>query len=259
MGPSALVDAVILPKQNGGGYVWMQLKQHVTGSRAIVYDADRIQQPDPRLFTPEYWKNLQAIIGQAQGRGSALMLDTPYGPAVLRQYLRGGLAARFSRDRYLYLGHSRSRPFVEAAMLARLRSLELPVPEILAALSTRHGMVCSGALLMARIPGALPMADLLAESNGHALDWQDIGRCIRRFHRAGVFHADLNVRNILIDPEQKVWLIDFDRARIVRPESSALVSNLRRLHRSLTRESRLSGPRLEQCWNQLMVGYNDAS
>lgn len=103
------------------------------------------------------------------------------------------------------------------------------------------------------------MADLLAESNGHALDWQDIGRCIRRFHRAGVFHADLNVRNILIDPGQKVWLIDFDRARIVRPESSALVSNLRRLHRSLTRESRLSGPRLEQCWNQLMVGYNDAS
>ena len=39
---------------------------------------------------------------------------------VLRRYLRGGMAARFARDRYLWLGEERTRSFRELRLLAEL-------------------------------------------------------------------------------------------------------------------------------------------
>lgn len=233
----------------------MQLKLQVTGSRAIVYDADRVQQPGSDLFNPDYWQQAGAISGKAQGRGNALLLETPFGPAVLRHYLRGGFAARFSRERYLFLGYSRSRPIAEANMLARLEALGLPVPEVLGAICSRHGLVYTGALLTRRIPAATPLVDLLAARGEPGQLWIKIGACIRRFHSAGVYHADLNVRNILVDGQQRVWLIDFDRARMLDANHKDLAGNLERLKRSLHKANVLTLPHLENCWNDLMMGY----
>lgn len=237
----------------------MQLKQQATDSRAIVYDADRIQQPDSRLFEPDYWARAGAVAGQAQGRGNTLLLDTPFGPAVLRQYLRGGFVARFNRDRYLYLGYQSSRPVAEANTLASLHDLGLPVPEVLGAICQRRGLTYSGALLTGRIPAALPVADLLGDFNRDDPMWVAIGHCIRRFHDQGVCHADLNVRNILVDEQKQVWLIDFDRARMLNAGHRALAGNLQRLQRSLRKEGCISEVQLEACWNQLMLGYNNGN
>jgi 3-deoxy-D-manno-octulosonic acid kinase len=91
----------------------VKARSHKQGSLVIVYDADRVQQPGPELFDPGYWQRVGAVAGQAPGRGSALLLDTPFGAAVLRQYLRGGWPARISRDRYVFTGYERSRPVAE--------------------------------------------------------------------------------------------------------------------------------------------------
>jgi 3-deoxy-D-manno-octulosonic acid kinase len=237
----------------------MQLKQQATDSRAIVYDADRIQQPDSRLFEPDYWASAGAVAGKAQGRGNTLLLETPFGPAVLRQYLRGGFVARFSRDRYLYLGYERSRPVAEARTLASLYKLGLPVPEILGAICQRRGWIYSGALLTSRIPAAVPLAELLGDLSQEDSIWFAIGVCIRRFHEHGVCHADLNVRNILLDAQKRVWLIDFDRARMLQAGHRALAGNLQRLQRSLRKEGVVSEAQLEACWSQLMLGYNNVN
>ena len=85
----------------------MKIRSHKQGTLAIVYDADRVHQPEPELFEPNYWERQGRVVGQAVGRGRTLLLDTPFGPAVLRQYLRGGWPARFSRDRYLFTGLER--------------------------------------------------------------------------------------------------------------------------------------------------------
>lgn len=237
----------------------MQLKLQVTDSRAIVYDADRIQQPDSRLFEPDYWVQAGAVAGKAKGRGNTLLLDTPFGPAVLRQYLRGGFVSRFSRDRYLYLGYPRSRPVAEANLLARLFNLGLPVPEVLGALCQRRGLIYSGALLTSRISEAVPLADLLGDFSHEYSMWFAIGVCIRHFHDQGVWHADLNVRNILIDGQKRVWLIDFDRARMLQAGHRALAGNLQRLQRSVRKEGLISAAQLEACWSQLMLGYNSGN
>ncbi len=234
----------------------MLLKLQITGNRAIVYDANRIPQPDANLFDPEYWLQLGAVADQAMGRGNTLILNTAYGPAVLRQYLRGGAAARFSRNRYFFWGYSRSRPVIEANLTARLSALGLPVPRIIGGTCHRRGLTCSGALLTHQIPGARPLAELMSDLASTDPIWAAIGKCIRRFHAAGIYHADLNARNILIDEQQKVWLIDFDRGRVLKPGNPRLRLNLQRLLRSLRKQTAMPEAELKMCWQQLMLAYN---
>jgi len=239
----------------------MNLKIQQTGSQAIVYDADCIQQPSAELFDENYWR-LNAVVSQtAPGRGQAVMVETEFGPVALRAYRRGGLAARFSRDRYLFTGFDRSRPLAEVRMLAELRRIGLPVPQPIAGLCQRRGLTYVGVLLTRRITPAVTLAESLGHRQSTEPDWWRTGRCIRRFHDAGVVHADLNARNILLGEhggaEDDIFLIDFDRA-FFSPHSSRLFrSNLDRLHRSL---SKLWPPartgELRTCWGELQKGYN---
>lgn len=236
----------------------MNPRRHKQASRLIVYDADRLPQPSPEWFHTAYWEDRGAVRGRAAGRGQALLLESDYGAAVLRQYLRGGWPARISRDRYFFTGFERSRPVAEFRTLARLVALGLPVPAPLAALCDRQGPFYRGWLLMALIPEAEPLADLLASRSEAPALWRRVGATVRRFHDAGVVHADLNARNILVGRADAVHLVDFDRARFAPGRRRALAANLRRLHRSL--EKLWPAPlrdRLPACWSGLIRGYEE--
>jgi 3-deoxy-D-manno-octulosonic acid kinase len=180
---------------------------------------------------------------------------------VLRQYLRGGWVAKISRRSYFFTSVLRSRPVSEFLLLAGLYDLELPVPRPVAALCEFHGFVSSGSIMTMRIPSARTLADFLPVKNGSDENvtglWQRIGRCIRRFHDAGVWHADLNARNILLDAEYQVFLIDFDRARYTPGTVVKGQGNLKRLKRSLEKlwpTGELSS--LQVAWAQLEAGYD---
>jgi 3-deoxy-D-manno-octulosonic acid kinase len=242
----------------------MNLKFEQTGSRAIVYDADCMPQPGRELFDAEYWRRTGAISATAPGRGNALMLETPFGSAVMRAYLRGGWAARLSHDRYLFTGFDRCRPLAEARMLAELTRMGLPVPQPLAAQCRRHGLAYTGVLLTRRIMPAVPLADLLADGAHLMPDWFLIGRCIRRFHDAGVVHPDLNARNILLGEngggQDDIYLIDFDRAFFCHGSRRWFRANLGRLRRSLLKSWPAGrAGELRACWEQLINGYNSAA
>lgn len=234
----------------------MNPRNHKQENGLIVYDADRLPQPGRQVFDPSHWERLGAVVGRAEGRGQALLLDTEFGPAVLRQYLRGGWPARISRDRYVFTGYIRSRPVAEFRMLAKLNALRLPVPAPLAALCDRSGLIYRGWLLMERIESVRALADLLPLHVEDAEFWQRVGRAIRRFHEAGAVHADLNARNILVGVDGAVHLVDFDRARCAPGDRPAFAGNLARLRRSLDkfwpREHR---SRLPACWEALAAGY----
>jgi 3-deoxy-D-manno-octulosonic acid kinase len=233
----------------------VKIRSHKHESQVIVYDADRVQQPGPQLFDPAAWERQGRVVGQAVGRGSALLLETDFGPAVLRQYLRGGWPARFSRDRYLFTGFDRSRPLAEFRMLATLSDLGLPVPAPLAAMCRRQGLFYQGWLLMERIMDAQALADVLLERAGDPDLWQRTGAVIARFHRAGAIHADLNARNILVAGDGAIHLVDFDRARFTA-NAAASSANLQRLKRSLEKLWPVGiRDRLEPCWADLLRGY----
>lgn len=210
------------------------------------------------MFDPGRWERAGAVMGRAAGRGSALLLDTPFGEVVLREYLRGGWPARVSRDRYFFTGYERSRPLSEFRMLAALFERGLPVPRPLAAVCDRLILFYRGWLMTSLLPDVEPLADQLMERGNDAALWRRAGRVIGRFHDAGVVHADLNARNILIGPEDSVYLVDFDRARFSAGNARAFSANLARLRRSLEKLWPAAGrERLERCWHDLLAGYED--
>jgi len=201
------------------------------GMGAILFDREQLRQADVPLFSPSHWGERARPVGEG-GRGGAWFIDAPFGHSVLRQYLRGGVAARFSRDRYIWRGANRTRSFAEFRLMRALHALKLPVPRPIAAFYMREGMRYRAAILMERLEGVRSLADR-AQVAGRGAPWEETGRLIARFHRAGVDHADLNAHNILFDATGQGWLIDFDRGVQRIPATRWRERNLKRLLRSL--------------------------
>lgn len=180
-------------------------------------------------FDPAFWQG--RISGSAPGRATAWFIDSPRGAWVLRHYYRGGLPGRLIRERYLDLGLDRSRPFREWRILRAAHAAGVPVPRPVAARVKRHGLSYSGDLLLERLPAAQTLADALRIAPLEPSQWAAVAQSIARCHAAGIWHADLNARNIL-HSQERWYLIDFDRARYRRPGGWAQ-GNLARLQRSL--------------------------
>lgn len=173
---------------------------------------------DPRvLFDRDALRQRGEVEDAQGGRGSISFIRLGDVRLVLRRYLRGGLVAKLSRDRYLWLGEERTRPFQEFRLLERLLDLSLPVPRPVAARYRRGLLSYRGELVTALLPGTESLAARWLAGRDARGDWEAAGRCIRRFHDAGVQHADLNAHNIMLDEAGSVWLLDFDRGRLREP------------------------------------------
>lgn|SRR5690606_5837562 len=201
------------------------------GYGAILFDAQRVQQAEPEWFDPGYWGERARPVA-AGGRGGAWFVDAPFGRAVLRFYLRGGLPAKLSRDRYLWRGADNTRGFAEFRLTRALHTLGLPVPRPIAAAYWRHGLTCRAAILLERLEETRPLAELAAEQGSQA-PWEKAGKLVSRFHRAGLDHADLNAHNLLFDAHGRGSMIDFDKSVMRIPATGWREANLARLRRSL--------------------------
>lgn len=211
----------------------MEAVEVKTENRYMLYDADCIENPESVGFDANYWASQDAIIGFAEGRGTTFFVQVSGEDYVLRHYRRGGFIARLSPDRYVWTGLQRTRAWREWHLLARLATLELPVPQPVATQVVRHGMTYSADIMTRRIPHAATLAEILERHAVSENIWKEVGRVIARFHRHGVWHADLNANNVLIDRDEQVHLIDFDRGRLRKPAASWQQANLQRLLRSL--------------------------
>jgi 3-deoxy-D-manno-octulosonic acid kinase len=198
---------------------------------AILFDPVHARQVEPEWFLPSHWGERARPVS-AGGRGGAWFVDGPQGPMVLRHYLRGGWAAHLSRDAYLWQGAHRVRSFEEFRLTRKLHTMGLPVPRPLAACYRRTGATYRAAILLERLEGVHSFAERALVAGSDA-PWEETGRLIARFHRAGLDHADLNAHNILFGATGQGWLIDFDRCQLRIPATAWRERNLARLHRSL--------------------------
>lgn len=215
----------------------------------ILFDRGSLPQATPQMLDAAWWREGEALEGRG-GRGMARLVRGPFGEGVLRHYRRGGLVGRWIDDRYLFLGESRVRCMREFRLLAELCERELPVPRPLLAGWRRSGVFYRADLLTLRVPDAHTLAECLRDAPDNIV-WSRIGMTLARFHREGVFHADLNAHNVMIDAAGGIWLIDFDRGELRVPSQDWQQANLRRLRRSL---DKLGGMR-EQEWSALLEGY----
>ena len=232
-----------------------QLRQDAEG--AILFDASVSPQVDARWFDPGYWQERAALSTQAGGRGGVAMIATPAGECVLRHYRRGGMVAALMGDRYLWTGADRTRSFAEFRLLQTIARLSLPGPQVVAARYQRLGMHYRADLITRRIPETQTLAVCAADGRLDAELAQEVGALVARFHRAGVWHADLNAHNVLVAPSA-LYLIDFDRGRLRAPGQGWRMANLQRLRRSLFKLGAAADGEAafdQQTWTPLLYGY----
>lgn len=195
----------------------------------------------------------------AGGRGSAYRVATPLGPLVRRDYLRGGLPRHLSRDLYLWTGAERTRSWREFTLTRDLWLQGLPLPEPVAARWQRRGPVYRASLLTRWLGQVRSLLSLLADGGEPARLLLPVAQAVAQLHDHGVWHADLNATNIQIDDQEKVWLIDFDRARDGVADDARLAGNLERLRRSLRKH--LPADRMvavETAWAGFLDQYRQA-
>ncbi len=176
----------------------------------------------------------------ASGRGAAYRVGLEDGSrVVVRMYRRGGLLARFVRETYVGLA---PRPLRELALTAEARRRGVAAAEVLAA-RVEGGLVYRGALVTAEVPAATTLVEALRcapDAEARRALAVSAGRAIAVLHDAGVFHADLNLTNIVVSSGPggtEIALLDFDQARVGRAPlgRAARRRNLRRLARSLAK------------------------
>ena len=225
----------------------------------MLYDTLRTSNFSADFFEPDYWRAHDAIEGTARGRGTTWFVRSGDSSFVLRHYRRGGFMAKVSRDGYWWNGEAETRSFAEWYLTYHLHRAGLPVPVPIAARYRRRGLLYRADLITQRIDDSESLASRLAKGPLSLTQWIAIGRCIRRFHDAGVDHADLNAHNILLTPEQ-VYLIDFDRGTL-RKRGWWADNNLVRLYRSLEKLTLLAAPEsfTDQDWHSLLAGYRESA
>ncbi|WP_187298814.1 3-deoxy-D-manno-octulosonic acid kinase [Marinobacter sp. F3R11] len=211
----------------------------------------------PEWFDPDAWGAAAKPVTSG-GRGGAWFVETEDMSAVLRKYLRGGFVARFSESNYLYLGEKRVRSFAEFRLLLKMHDEGFPVPRPIAASYRKTAIACyQGVILIERLKNSAPLADSIGDLSLNR--WRALGETLRRFHDAGICHADLNCFNILVRDEG-FYLIDFDKGEVKKKSTRAApwkAANLARLRRSL---ERLNWPQegagdLQGRWLGLEEGY----
>ncbi len=155
--------------------------------------------------------------------------------AALRHYHRGGLFGKIVRDQYLFLSLERTRSYAEFTLLQKLRGAGVNVPRPIAARVEQTGLFYRADLLSEKISEASDLVDKLQIERLSGDNYKKIGLEIRKMHDVGVNHTDLNIHNILLDSEGKVWIIDFDKCK-QQSGQKWKESNLNRLLRSFNKE-----------------------
>ena len=188
------------------------MKSVQTQNQMIWFDEELIASSEvEHAFDLSYWQKKNSIVGSAQGRGTTWFLQLDGLQAALRHYRRGGLFGKLIADSYWFQGWQKTRCFQEWQLLALMREQGIQVPRPIAARAIKSGLSYRADLLSEKVPNAQDLVSILERQPLDAAMYRKIGDEIRKMHRAQVNHTDLNIHNILIDDEEKVWLIDFDK------------------------------------------------
>ena len=213
----------------------------------VFFDPSRLHSPDLSWFDPAASNHTPAPVSKG-GRNAAWFVLIEGLAAVLRRYRRGGLAAKLSKDLYFWTGLQKTRAFAELHLLHRIYLQGFKVPRPLAIAVWRHGLFYRAAILTERIAGARPLSDCV-----NPVIWNRAGQTIRHMHQLGIYHADLNVYNILVDANDQIWIIDFDRCWQGSLSDKACHANLDRLKRSVVK---VNENLLSDCYCALLIGYD---
>jgi len=218
------------------------------------------------VLDPEHEQELMEET-ELVGRGSiktlrGVVLDGSR--VVVRHARRGGLVGRIVPDTFF----GRCRPFRELLVAEKARNLGIPTAEVVAAVRTRAlGPFHRGAVYTKEVTGAVDLLGYLTSMaqrpdpsslRAKRDTLREAGRVVRVAHDAGLLHADLQLKNILVQHDDKpaIFLIDLDKARwYKRLPHSLRMMNLLRLARSAAKAARSSASISRTDMLRFLKGY----
>jgi len=169
------------------------------------------------------------------GRTSVKLLQMPgLGSMVVKYYFRGGLIQYLIKRRYLKWGKTRCQ--IEYEILNKVRSLGIAAPKPIAfAFESKLFYRCW--LITEEIKRHQTLAQLSLDKAEQArATMGQIVAQVATLINNHIFHVDLHPGNVLVDSNNRVFLIDFDRARITRMQKNKLCKKyLNRWQRAVTK------------------------
>lgn len=188
-----------------------------------------------RAFDIDYWQAQDKVVGSASGRGTTWFIELDTIQAALRHYRRGGLFGKLVNDSYWYQGEAKTRSRQEFELLKVLKAAGVNVPRPVAARVVKSVLTYQADLLSEKIANSQDLVSILSKQSLSATVYHKIAAEIEKMHAAQVNHTDLNIHNILIDEDEKVWIIDFDKCHQQSGDDWKL-ANWQRLKRSFEKE-----------------------
>lgn len=216
------------------------------------------------------WAAAQEDRRDLAGRGAVYSVPAPAsGPDVrtrwvVRHYYRGGAVARWLHDRYLSVG--KPRPLAEACAAHEARERGIYTPAAVAGAVYPAGAFYRADLVTEEIPDAADLAAVIFGDGPTRLDADACltaaGRLVRSLERSGLFHPDLNAKNVVLRPAEdglQAWLVDLDRCCVREKGVPAPAQAMRqRLERSLRKFGRTTGrPLGRPQWAALRAGWEE--
>jgi serine/threonine protein kinase len=155
------------------------------------------------------------------GRNPVIETTIPeFGAIVIKQYSRGGFISCFNKDKYFYSKKSRSE--LEFNALIRAEKAGVNVPEPIAYIS-RGSLFYNAWLITRKIEGSANYVELCLNQKETAISLlpaicEDINKLIA----SSIHHVDLHPGNIIIDKNNKPFILDFDKACYFAKDKSRL-------------------------------------
>ena len=134
------------------------------------------------------------------------------GPVIVKSYRRGGIWSWLGLHWYLGLGPTRSQ--IEFEMLTAARAVGISAPDPIAFVR-RGGFFYRCWLVTHEIEGVVNLSDLARVDEGRVrIVLEKLVEALSLLIRNRICHVDLHPGNILVDQNNCVYVIDFDKARL---------------------------------------------
>lgn len=166
---------------------------------ALVREFERLPQEAPDLLSGRIGPHKAFIDG--------------LGHVMVKHYFRGGILGHINRRTYLKIGKTRGAE--EFEILATVRSAGVRTLEPVAFASRTKNFIFYHAWLVTKeIKASGTLADLSGKDPSRAgAILSEAGKQIKTLIANGILHVDLHPGNVLVDAQDRVYIIDFDRAK----------------------------------------------
>lgn len=205
------------------------------------------------VFHPKTFEDRRKEAGTVKcGRGTYLTVPVSGKNGerlIIRNYRHGGFFGKLLGGIF----YNGKRPVNEVAVNEIARQKDVPSAEVVAVIKKRWwGLFYKADFISREIPDAVDLIQWITESSLMFVQGlkkpviHAIAGLLRNMHDAGIFHADLHLKNILIKRETngefRAYIIDLDKSVVTEKlDMDKRITNLLRLDRSVEKLRWLSG------------------